>query len=63
MLRPPPISRKGDNQPLVDTVGYSIQTAGYFNFIETPVCRKWVHDKSSSELDLNPQLLVVHGNK
>ena len=46
MLRPPPTSRKGDNQALVDTVGYSIQTAGYFNFIETPVCRKWVLGKS-----------------
>ena len=71
MLRPPPTSRKGDNQALVDTVGYSIQTAGYFNFIETLYVENgyltsqklMITAASSSELDLNPQLLVVHGNK
>ena len=33
-LPPPPPSplEKGDQQPLVGTVGYSIQTGGYFNF-------------------------------
>ena len=29
---PPPPSGKGDQWPLVDTVGYSIQATGYFHF-------------------------------
>ena len=29
---PRPLPRKGDQRPLVDAVGYSVQTAGYFNF-------------------------------
>ena len=40
-LPPPPPSplEKGDQQPLVGTVGYSIQTGGYFNFYWNP----WYH--------------------
>ena len=41
---PPPPPWKGDQRPLVDTVDYSIQTAGYF--IETPV-----QDTPGSEKD------------
>ena len=34
---PPPLPlEKGDQRPLVDTVGYSIQTAGYFNYYCKP---------------------------
>ena len=31
-----PTPRKGDQRPLVDIVGYSIQTSGYFNFFWQP---------------------------
>ena len=42
-FRPSPLpTRKGDQWPLFDTVGYSIQTAGYFNFYWNP----WQHGRN-----------------